>query len=1168
MVKKMLTMDGNKAAAYTSYAFTEVASIYPITPSSPMAEYVDEWSAQGKKNLFGQEVKVVEMQSEAGAAGAMHGSLATGALTTSYTASQGLLLMIPNMYKMAGEFLPGVLHVSARTLAAHALCIFGDHSDVMACSQTGFAMLATGSVQEVMDLGGVAHLAAIKTKIPFLHFFDGFRTSHEQQKIEVFDYEDYRKMLDMAAVEEFRKNALNSGHPVFRGSNQNPDIFFQAREAASPFFEKVPAVVEDYLKQVSKITGRQYGLFDYYGAPDATSVVIAMGSVCETAEQAVDYLNAQGGEVGLLKVRLYRPFAIDYFLNALPKTVERIAVLDRLKTPGAPGEPLYMDVVAAFAGKKAPLIIGGRYGLGSKDTLPEDIIAVFANLNSDSPRSGFTISIVDDISNSSLPRGQKIDMLPAGTIQCKFWGLGSDGTVGANKQAVDIIGDKTDLYAQAYFDYDSKKSGGLTCSHLRFGKKPIKAPYLISNADFICCSNQAYVHTYDLLHGLKRGGIFLLNTVWDDEQLARELPADMKRYLAENEINFYAINAVEIARNLGLGNRTNMVMQAAFFKLTGVIPVEQAILALDESIVKAYGKKGQKIVDMNKEAVQAGVKQYRKVQVPAAWAQAEDEIKQPADEPDFIKNIQRPMCAARGNELPCSAFLGREDGTFPLGGSAYEKRGVASFVPMWISENCIQCNQCSLVCPHATIRPFLMTEAEAEEAGVTTLKATGKEFADYRFKIQISPLDCLGCGVCVKICPAKEKALEMRPIDEQKVLEKENWEKMISLPDRSDLVAANNIKNSQFKKPLLEFSGSCAGCMETTYARLLTQLFGSRLVIGNATGCSSIWGAPAPVIPYTTDKNGRGPAWANSLFEDNAEYAFGMALGAGKQREKIAELMRQALADGLTGDLAAAYQKWLDNYSDGEKTLKIYQEIRELLENSQHPSAMEICQRREHLVKQSFWAFGGDGWAYDIGYGGLDHVLASGEDVNIFVFDTEVYSNTGGQSSKATPTAAIAKFAASGKRTRKKDLGMMAMSYGYVYVAQIAIGADMNQTLKAIREAESYNGPSLIIAYSTCINHGIKGGMSGSVERMKKAVEAGYWHLYRYNPDLKKEGKNPFILDSKEPTASFRDFLKEEVRYTSLAIGYPQIAEELFKKTEEDARERYESYLRLSKCNI
>ena len=1164
MAKKMKTMDGNKAAAYVSYAFTEVAAIYPITPSSPMAESVDEWAAQGQKNIFGREVKVIEMQSEAGAAGAVHGSLSAGSLTTTYTASQGLLLMIPNMYKIAGELLPGVMHVSARSLATHALNIFGDHSDVMACANTGYAMLCSGSVQEVMDLGGVAHLSAIKARVPFLHFFDGFRTSHEQQKIEVMDYAEFDRLLDREALQEFRNRALNPEHPVIRGTNQNPDIFFQAREACNPFFTAVPEIVAGYLAEISKITGRDYQLFNYYGAPDAERVVVAMGSVCDTIETVVDELMAKGEKVGMVKVRLYRPFATQYFLDCLPKTVKRIAVMDRVKTPGAPGEPLFMDVMSAFYGSaNAPLVIGGRYGLGSKDTIPADIEAVFTNLAADQPKHNFTISIVDDVTNLSLPRPK---ILPKGTIQCKFWGLGSDGTVGANKQAVDIIGTHTDMHAQAYFDYDSKKSGGLTISHLRFGNKEIKAPYLINQADFISCSNQSYMYKYNLLDGLKDGGTFLFNTTMSPEELAEKMPAAMKRTLAEKQAKFYIIDAVNIAKDLGLGNHTNMIMQAAFFKLTGVIPEDTAVSALYESIEHSYGRKGKKVVNMNKEAVTAGMSSFREVAVPAEWATAADDADQSKDKSAFVREVLRPMAANRGNDLPVSAFSGREDGTFPSGGSQYEKRGVASFVPRWIKENCIQCNQCSLVCPHASIRPIIIEDGADKPDTFATVKANGKDFAGKQFRMQVSPYDCQGCGVCVNVCPAKEKALEMDTFANQEH-EAANWDFAMQQPEIE--IAPTNIKNSQFRRPLLEFSGACAGCGETPYAKLVTQLYGDRMLVANATGCSSIWGAAVPAMPYCKNAKGQGPAWSNSLFEDCAEFGFGMLLGAGEQREQLKGIVEQALAgkcESENNEVRAALQEWLDNYADGEGSKAATAKLLPLLEASDCPTAKEILRRKDHLVKKSVWAFGGDGWAYDIGYGGVDHVLASGEDINLLVFDTEVYSNTGGQSSKATPAAAIAKFAASGKKVKKKDLGRMAMSYGYVYVAQIAMGADMNQTLKAIREAEAYPGPSLIIAYATCINHGVKTGMSTAQQQMKKAVQCGYWHLYRFDPRRKEAGENPFILDSKEPDLSlFRDFIMGEVRYNSLLKQNPEHAEALFEKTEQDARDRLESYLQLAR---
>ncbi|MCL2817274.1 MAG: pyruvate:ferredoxin (flavodoxin) oxidoreductase [Clostridiales bacterium] len=1171
MSKQMKTMDGNKAASYVSYAFTEVATIYPITPSSNMAENVDEWSTQGQKNIFGQTVSVTEMQSEAGAAGAMHGSLAAGALTTSYTASQGLLLMIPNMYKMAGELLPGVLHVSARTLATHALSIFGDHSDVMACAQTGFALLASGSVQEVMDIGGVAHLSAVKSSIPFLHFFDGFRTSHEQQKIEVIDYVDFARLLDREALQRFRDNALNPEHPVTRGTNQNPDIFFQAREASQPYIAAVPQIVADYLEQISHLTGRKYNLFDYYGAPDAEHILVAMGSVCETAETAVDALNSRGHKTGLIKVRLYRPFSLEHFLKCVPATVKRIAVLDRVKAPGATGDPLFLDVLSAFYGKpNAPLIIGGRYGLACKDTVPADLIAALQNLMSDKPKHHFTLAINDDVGFTSLPRGPIEDLLPPGTIQCKFWGLGSDGTVGANKQAVDIIGGYTDMYAQAYFSYDSKKSGGLTTSHLRFGKKEIKAPYLINQADFICCSNQAYVNTYDLLEGLKPGSFFLLNCVWDKNELGEKLPDAMKLFLAKNKINFYIINAVKAAKELGLGNRTNMIMQSAFFKLTNILPQEVFVNALYDSIEETYGKKGVKVVEMNRNAVQCGINDVIKVEVPAAWAEIKPAKATDANEPPFVRDILRPMAAGKGDSLPVSAFVGREDGSFPNGGTAWEKRGVAPFVPEWIKENCIQCNQCALFCPHATIRPFLLTEEQLGQApeNFTALKAIGKEFSNLQYRIQVSPLDCQGCGVCVEACPAKEKALIMKPIEEQTELQAANWDYAFALPDPSVLPAPNNIKNSQFHQPLMEFSGACAGCGETPYAKLITQLYGDRMMIGNATGCSSIWAAAVPAMSHTVNQEGKGPAWCNSLFEDNAEFTMGMLLGVKQIRGRLTQLLTKLAEEQIPGA-----QEWLDAKGDAEAEKAALPALLSALADCAgcgcdcDDLCRQVLELKDFLIKKSFWAFGGDGWAYDIGFGGVDHVLASGEDINLFVYDTEIYSNTGGQSSKATPTAATAKFASGGKRLKKKDLGMMAAAYGYVYVAQIAIGADMNQTLKAIKEAESYPGPSLIIAYSSCINHGIKGGMKNSMVQMKKAVQSGYWHLYRFDPRLKDQGKNPFTLDSKQPAHSLRDFLLSEVRYSSLQAVNPEMAEELFAKTEAEAKERYQGYLNMSKLS-
>lgn len=1170
MARKMKTMDGNEAAAYVSYAFTEVAAIYPITPSSPMAEGVDEWAAHGKKNIFGQPVRVVEMQSEAGAAGAVHGSLQAGALTTTYTASQGLLLMIPNMYKMAGELLPAVFHVSARAIAAHALSIFGDHQDVMATRQTGFALLASSNVQEVMDLGGIAHLAAIKSRVPFLHFFDGFRTSHELQKIEVIEYEEFEKLLDYDALKAFRDRSLNPEHPVCRGTAQNPDIYFQGRESANPFYYNVPDIVADYMHDISKLTGRNYKPFRYYGAEDAEYMIVAMGSVCDVIEETIDYLVDKGEKVGLMKVHLYRPFSPKYFFSELPSSVKKIAVLDRTKEPGAVGEPLYEDVRSLFYGREdQPVIVGGRYGLGSKDTTPSQIIAVYHNLKQAEPKNGFTIGIVDDITHTSLPEEDIVDTAPEGTIQCKFWGLGSDGTVGANKTAIKIIGDNTNLYAQAYFSYDSKKSGGTTVSHLRFGKKPIKSSYLIYSADFIACHNKAYVNHYDLLKGMKKNGTFVLNCPWTVEELENKLPASLKRTIAKKNINFYIIDAMGIASEIGLGNRINMIMQAAFFKLAKVIPLEDAIKYLKEGIEDIYGKKGEKIVEMNMKAVDRGVEGLIKVEVPAHWADAKDEAMPIKEEPDFVKNIQRPMARHEGDELPVSAFEGVEDGTFPLGTTAYEKRGIAPMIPQWQTDKCIQCNQCAYVCPHAVVRPFLLNEEEKQRAPHTfeTKEAIGKGVEGLAYRIQISPLDCTGCGNCADICPAPGKALVMADAEEEIVRQSDNWEFAMTVTDKDHLVDKSTVKNSQFARPLLEFSGACAGCGETAYVKLLTQLYGDRMLIANATGCSSIWGASAPSIAYSTDANGKGPAWANSLFEDNAEYGFGMHLAVKQIRERLADLMEQGIQSDIDEECKKAFREWLDHRHYGEGSKRASQRLLEVLKRHNHndsPIVREILEKKDYLVKKSVWIIGGDGWAYDIDYGGLDHVLAMGEDVNILVMDTEVYSNTGGQSSKATPTAAVAKFAAAGKRIRKKDLGMMAMSYGYVYVAQVAMGANMNHTLKVIMEAEAYQGPSLVICYAPCISHGIKTGMGTSVAQEKKAVEAGYWHLYRYNPQLKEQGKNPFIMDSKEPKASFREFLEGEIRYSQIMNVFPDAADELFAQAEKHAREKYEMYRRFA----
>lgn len=1169
MAKIMKTMDGNTAAAYASYAFTEVAGIYPITPSSPMAEHTDEWAANGKKNIFGQTVSVVELQSEAGAAGTVHGSLQAGALTTTYTASQGLLLMIPNMYKMAGELLPAVLHVTARAIAGHALSIFGDHSDVYACRQTGFAMLASANVQEVMDLAAVSHLAAIKGRVPFLHFFDGFRTSHEIQKIECLDYDDLAGLMDYDAVDAFRKRALNPERPVLRGTAQNPDIFFQAKESANPYYEAVPEIVEEYMGKINQLTGRDYKLFNYYGAEDADRVIICMGSACDAVEETVDYLNAKGEKVGLIKVHLYRPFSIKHFMGAIPASAKKIAVLDRTKEPGSIGEPLYLDVCTALAEEGKQLkVVGGRYGLGSKDVTPAQMIAVYANLNAAEPKNHFTIGIVDDVTNTSLPVEKEIDIADEGTISCKFWGLGSDGTVGANKNSIKIIGDHTDMYAQAYFSYDSKKSGGITQSHLRFGKKPIRSTYLVSTADFVACHNPSYVDKYDMVSDIKDGGKFLLNCSWDENELDKMLPAAMKRYIAEHNIEVYTVDATEIAKEIGLGNRTNTVLQAAFFKLANIIPIEEAADYMKKAIYATYGKKGDKIVNMNYAAVDQGIEKVKKVNVPDSWKTAKDEAVKEAEVPAFIKDIVIPINAQQGDKLPVSAFVGREDGTFPQGTAAFEKRGIAVDVPEWIMENCIQCNQCSYVCPHATIRPYLATEEELKNApeGYKTKQAVGKGFESYKYRMQVDSLDCAGCGNCANVCPAKEKALVMKPIETQ-LNQMENWNFAQTLSKKENPANAETVKGSQFETPLLEFSGACAGCGETPYAKLVTQLFGDRMYIANATGCSSIWGGSAPSTPYTTNEKGQGPAWANSLFEDNAEYGLGMFTGANKIREGLKMKLEQVAAEG--GEVASAVEEWVATMADGGRNKTATNNLVSVLENTKLEGgakklADEILKNKEFLSKKSQWIFGGDGWAYDIGYGGLDHVLASGEDINILVFDTEVYSNTGGQSSKATPTGAIAKFAASGKKIRKKDLGMMAMSYGYVYVAQIGMGANQNQAIKAIVEAERYPGPSLVIAYAPCINHGIRAGMGLTQNETKLAVECGYWHLYRHNPLLEDEGKNPFILDSKEPTGNFREFIEGEVRYSSLLRAFPDEAAILFERAEEDSKRRYRTYKRLS----
>ncbi len=1165
MARKMKTMDGNNAAAWASYAFTDVAAIYPITPSSVMAEVTDEWAVDKKENIFGQPVKVVEMQSEAGAAGAVHGSLGAGALTTTYTASQGLLLMIPNMYKIAGELLPSVIHVSARCVASHALNIFGDHSDVMACRQTGYAMLCSNSPQEVMDLGAVAHLATIKGKVPFLHFFDGFRTSHEIDKIETWDYEDLKEMVDMDAVAEFRNNSLNPERPVLRGSAQNPDIFFQNREACNKYYNAIPQVVEEYMNKVNEKIGTNYGLVNYYGAADAEKVIVAMGSVCETIEETIDHMMANGEKVGLIKVHLYRPFPVEAFLKAVPATCKKIAVLDRTKEPGSIGEPLYLDVCACYAGNAAaPMIVGGRYGLGSKDTIPADIIATYRNLDKDEPIKGFTLSIEDDVTGLSLERVENPDTSAEGNTACKFWGLGSDGTVGANKNSIKIIGDHTDLFAQAYFSYDSKKSGGITVSHLRFGKKPIKSTYLINKANFVACHNPSYVDKYEMVEDLVPGGKFLLNCAWDVDELSKRLPAKMKKYIAENNISLYTIDAIGIAKELGLGNKTSIVLQSAFFKLADVIPFEDAKEYMRAAVVKSFGAKGEKIVNMNHEAIVEGEKNIKEIAVPADWKTATDVQRETADVPAFVKNILEPCNKQMGDKIPVSTFAGMVDGHLPQGMAAYEKRGIAVDVPQWIPENCIQCNQCSLVCPHAVIRPFVLNETEMANApaGMKHKKMIGKGMDAYEFSLGITVLDCTGCGNCAKVCPAKEKALVMQPIDTQRDQQKYyDYAVKKVLPKADVLSQPLNVKTSQFRQPLLEFSGACAGCGETPYAKLITQICGDRAYISNATGCSSIWGGSAPSTPYTVNHKGHGPAWANSLFEDNAEHGLGMAVGAKQLRERL----RNQIDAIDCADIKDAVAAWKDTYEDGDANQKATEDLVAALEKCGCDKAKEVLKFKEYLSKKAVWIFGGDGWAYDIGFGGLDHVLASGEDVNVMVFDTEVYSNTGGQASKSTPTGAVAQFAAGGKPIKKKNLAEIAMSYGYVYVAQVALGYDMAQTVKAIKEAVSYNGPSLIIGYAPCINHGIKGGMTDTQKIIKNAVLSGYWHTFRFDPRNEVEGKNPFMMDSKEPSASYEDFIMNEVRYSSLARKFPDKAKELFAIAEKQAKDKYEHLTKYGK---
>ncbi|MDD6188901.1 MAG: pyruvate:ferredoxin (flavodoxin) oxidoreductase [Clostridiales bacterium] len=1196
MARKLKTMDGNTAAAHVAYAFTDVAAIYPITPSSVMAELVDKWSADGRKNLFDQTVKVVEMQSEGGAAGAVHGSIVSGALTTTFTASQGLLLMIPNMYKIAGEQQPGVIHVSARALATHALSIFGDHSDVMGCRSTGYAMLCSNSPQEVMDLSAVAHLASIKGSVPFLHFFDGFRTSHELQKVEVWDYEELGEMLDKDAVAKFRARANMPAHPVLRGSAQNGDIFFQNREAANSAYNALPAVVEEYMNEINRRLGTDYKLFNYYGAPDATEVMVAMGSVCEAAEEVVDYLNAKGGKVGLVKVRLYRPFSIEHFAAALPETVKTVVVLDRTKEPGSIGEPLYLDVTTALAraGHGSVTTIGGRYGLGSKDTTPGAIISAFNNAKSEKPVNSFTIGITDDVTNLSLPITEEPNCTPEDIVACKFWGLGSDGTVGANKNSIKIIGDHTDKKVQAYFQYDSKKSGGVTISHLRFGDSPIKSTYYVNKADFVACHAPSYIERYDIVQDIKPGGTFLLNCGWDMAELEARLPAACKKYLAENNIKFYTVDAIKIAREIGLGGRTNMILQSAFFKLSGILPIEDAVKYMKDAVVTTYGRKGEKVVNMNIAAVDAGLDNVVEISIPESWKNPEANAASHGVDTDrvdlkkYVDNIMTPVNDMRGDSLPVSAFMDMADGAVPQGAAAFEKRGIAVEVPKWIPENCIQCGQCSLVCPHAAIRTFAYDKDEVAGAPAETrfVQLRGKGCEDYQLAVIASPLDCTGCGSCVNVCPAKNKALVMQPIDEM-TKHQPIFDYAVKTREKELPFALSTVKGTQFKKPLFEFSGACAGCGETPYAKLITQLFGDRMHIANATGCSSIWGGSAPSTPYTVNSKGQGPAWSNSLFEDNAEFGLGMLHGVTQRRSGLAAAVtRLTKIEYADEELIALAKAWLDAKDDGEGSkaaaADLLAKCKELdardftgtpfegpwLANGKKcpceacTIVRRIIDEADLLVKPSVWCFGGDGWAYDIGYGGLDHVIASGEDINIFVFDTEVYSNTGGQASKSTPTGAVAQFAAAGKSVKKKDLAQIAISYGYVYVAQISMGADYNQAIKAIREAESYNGPSLIIAYAPCINHGSKNGMGKSMSTAKAAVEAGYWNLFRFDPRLEADGKNPLSIDSKAPSASYDDFIMSEVRYSSLKLSFPERAEELFKKAAENAETKYANLLR------
>jgi len=1170
MSKKMKTIDGNNAAAYVAYAMCDAATIYPITPSSGMGELCDEWAASGVKNIFNQPMLVRQLQSEAGAAAAVHGSLAAGSLTTTFTASQGLLLMIPNMYKISGELLPGVFHVSARAVAGHALSIFGDHQDIMAVRQTGFSLLASASVQETLDLGLVAHLTAIESRVPFVHFFDGFRTSHEIQKVEMIEYSDMAKLVNWDAISEFRARGTNPERPELRGTAQNPDIYFQGREAANPYYMKVPDMVIANMKKVGDLTGRKYNLFDYVGAPDAKRVIVSMGSSCETIEEVVNYMAGKGEDVGFVKIRLYRPFSAEHFLKAIPATAERITALDRTKEPGAIGEPLYQDLCTAYMEKKeTPLILGGRYGLGSKEFNPAMVKAVFDNMSSDSPKNHFTVGIVDDVTDTSLAIEEGFDVAPEGTVQCKFWGLGADGTVGANKSAIKIIGDYTDMYAQAYFAYDSKKSGGVTMSHLRFGKTPIQSTYQIDAADYIACHNPSYVYIYDVLEGIKKGGTFVLNSSWTEEEMSEKLPATMRRLIAGKKLKFYNIDAVKIAGEIGLGGRINMIMQTAFFKLANVIPVDDAIAYLKDQIEKMFGNKGEKIVNMNNAAVDKTLDNLVEISFPASWADASDSSIEGEALPDFVKNIMNPMLAQQGDKLPVSVFT--PDGIFPVATSQYEKRGVAIDVPEWIMDNCIQCNQCAMVCPHAAIRPVLLTDEELATApeGFEAINAKGKDLKEYQFRIQISAMDCMGCGNCEDICPAKKPALIMKPLDTQTEKQIPNHQFALKLPVRDNIVKRNSVKGSQFAQPLLEFSGACAGCGETPYAKLITQLFGERMVIGNATGCTSIWGGSAPAVPYCINKDGFGPTWGNSLFEDPAEFTYGMFLGAIQQRKKLADLMRDALGEDIPQEIKDAMQGWLDNMKDADGSKKYGDQLKELLPEQKDNSILkEIYGMSKLFTKKSYWVFVGDGSAYDISFGGIDHVLASGEDINIFVFDTEVYSNTGGQSSKATPTGSVAKFASSGKKTAKKDLGGIAMTYGYVYVANVGMGANKQQLMKALTEAESYDGPSLLMGYSPCINHGIKKGMGKSQEEIKLAVQSGYWSLYRYNPLLRDKGKNPFILDSKAPDGSLQEFLEGEVRYASLQKTFPEESKRLTQQLEKEYVQRYEELKELAEEGI